>query len=79
MTGEATSSSAAQLVAGGRPGSERAARYERSSERGRGRSAPDPAHVMTSELSDASDPAHVMTSELYDAPDPAHVMNSEPV
>jgi hypothetical protein len=36
VTDERLFSRAAQHVAGGRPGSERAARYERSSERGRG-------------------------------------------
>jgi hypothetical protein len=46
MTGETPPTRAAQLVAGGRPGRERAARHERSSERGRGAAgSPDPALV----------------------------------
>jgi hypothetical protein len=64
-----------QHVAGGRPGSECAARNERSNERGRGAAgSPDPDHVRTSEAYGSPDPDYVRTSEAYGSPDPDYVL-----
>jgi hypothetical protein len=65
--GPAEPKAAAQHVAGGRPGSECAARYERSNERGRGAAgSPDPALVRTLPVAGSPDPALVMkTNWLY--------------
>jgi hypothetical protein len=55
-------SGAAKHVAGGRPGSECAARHERSNERGRGAAgSPDPALVYTNVPYGSPDPDLVMT------------------
>ena len=62
-------SRAVQHVAGGRPGRERVARNERSSERGRGAQRPRaPAHFTTNEPSRFPDPAHFTTNEPFKIP-----------
>jgi hypothetical protein len=67
-------SAAASSYAGGRPGSERAARHERSSERGRGAAgSPDPALVHASGAAGSPDPALVHASGAAGSPDPAFV------
>ena len=66
-TGEPSRKTAAQLVAGGRPGKERAARHERSSDWGRGAAgSPDPCRLQIPNLYLVltSGPEHVYIPKL---------------